>query len=361
MAIDINALVRPNIRDMQSYSSARSEFSGSADVYLDANENPFGSPTGTGFNRYPDPYSDRLKRELAKIKNVPPHQIFIGNGSDEAIDLLFRVFCIPRNDQAIVCPPTYGMYTVSAAINDVGVIEVPLSADFQIDTRAVISSFSSRTKLVFFCSPNNPTGNLMDRGAITEIAKVFDGLVVLDEAYIDFAERPSSIELIAEFPNIIVLQTFSKAWGMAGNRIGTAFAGSKIIDVMNKVKPPYNISSHAQEAAIEALDHESVVREWIDRTLSERARLSRELVKFDLVETVFPSDANFLLVKLNDAQTTYNFLLDRGIVVRDRSGVELCDGCLRITVGTTEENTRLLCILKDLDETVFKKSACKPE
>ncbi|HEX6280530.1 MAG TPA: histidinol-phosphate transaminase, partial [Pyrinomonadaceae bacterium] len=273
MSFDLLKLVRPNIRRLKPYSSARSEFAGSAEVFLDANENAFGSPAGSGYNRYPDPRQKELKRRISDINGVDPARIFVGNGSDEAIDLLFRIFCEPGRDTCIVCSPTYGMYRVSADINDVHVIEVPLTAEFQLDVSSILAGVTESTKLIFVCSPNNPTGNLMRRDDVIEIARYFSGIVVVDEAYVHFAETGSMIADLAGLPNLIVLQTFSKAWGMAGLRVGLAFASEAVIDLMNRVKPPYNVSGIAQQAVLSALDRRYEVESWVTDVLSERRRL----------------------------------------------------------------------------------------
>ncbi len=353
MTFELENLVRPNIRNLKPYSSARSEFEGSAEVFLDANENAFGSPAGAGLNRYPDPLQRELKDRVASIKGVSPSQIFVGNGSDEAIDLLFRIFCESGRDTVITCPPTYGMYRVSADINDVTVREIRLTADFQLDVPAILAAISATTKLIFICSPNNPTGNLMSREAILEIARQLKGIVVVDEAYIDFAPEPSMIAELDALPNLVVLQTFSKAWGMAGVRVGLAFASSKIIDLMNRVKPPYNVSGIAQQATIDALDSRSTVKNWIESARNERSRLEKVLTEVHLVKRVYPSDANFLLVQVDDANSIYQYLIEKKIVVRNRNNIELCEGCLRITVGTYEENTAVLDALKQFSRRVI--------
>ncbi len=342
MTFDVQSLVRKNIRTLKSYSSARSEFEGSAEVFLDANENAFGSPAGLGLNRYPDPLQRELKGRIAAMKGVSPPQIFVGNGSDEAIDLLFRIFCEPGRDEVITCPPTYGMYRVSADINNVAAREVRLTDDYHLDVPAILSSISDATKMVFVCSPNNPTGNLMSRRSIFEIARQFKGIVIVDEAYIDFADQPSMIAELASFPNLVILQTFSKAWGMAGVRVGLAFASGEIIDLMNRVKPPYNVSGIAQRAVLDALDSEATIDDWVGTAKTERLRLENSLNDLDLVRQVYPSDANFLLVNVDDVNAVYRYLIDEKIVVRNRSNIELCEGCLRITVGTNEENASVL-------------------
>lgn len=342
MTFDLERLVRKNILSLKPYSSARSEFAGTAEVYLDANENAFGSPAGNGYNRYPDPLQTELKQRIATVKTVDASRIFVGNGSDEAIDLLFRIFCEPGRDEAIICPPTYGMYRVSADINDVAVGEIALTHDFQLDVPAIQAAVRETTKLIFICSPNNPTGNLMKRSSVTDLAYGFSGIVVVDEAYIDFADQPSMIEELSNFPNLVVLQTFSKAWGMAGLRVGIAFADPAIIGLMNRVKPPYNVSSIAQQAVVDALMKEETIESWKLAILDERRWLTKELQALRVVERVYPTDANFVLAQVSDAEALYHFLIREKIVVRDRSRVKLCDGCLRITVGTREENRKLI-------------------
>jgi len=346
MSFDLNSLVRENIRRLRPYSSARSEFAGSAEVFLDANENAFGSPAGNGYNRYPDPMQKKLKKSVAELKSVDPSQIFVGNGSDEAIDLLFRVFCEPGRDECIICPPTYGMYQVSADINDIAVTEVPLTSDFHLDVSAVLSAITETTKLIFICSPNNPTGNLMRHEDVKRIAEEFNGIVVVDEAYIDFAAEESVITELPNFPNLVVLQTFSKAWAMAGLRVGMAFASSEIISLMNRVKPPYNVSGIAQGAVLDAFEKQRDVEAWISKTLDERSRIVASLARFEFVLEIYPSDANFVLVRTTDAKAIYTFLVEEKIVVRDRSNVQFCAGCLRITIGTSEENDRLISALE---------------
>lgn len=345
MSFDLDNLVRENIRRLKPYSSARSEFAGSAEVFLDANENAFGSPAGHGYNRYPDPLQKELKARVADFNGVDPSQIFVGNGSDEAIDLLFRIFCEPGRDECIVCPPTYGMYQVSADINSAAVKEVPLTSEFQLDVPSVLSAVTPTTKLIFICSPNNPTGNLMRREDVTRIAEEFSGIVVVDEAYIDFAASESLLTKLAKLSNLVVLQTFSKAWAMAGLRVGLAFASTKIIDLMNRVKPPYNVSGIAQRAVLDAFEKQGEVEGWILATIDERTRLVESFESFEFAQKIYPTDANFVLVRTTDAKAIYEFLVREKIVVRDRSNVQLCEGCLRITVGTGEENTRLLSAL----------------
>ncbi|MDI1240881.1 MAG: histidinol-phosphate transaminase [bacterium] len=346
MSFDLESLIRENIRRLKPYSSARSEFAGEAEVFLDANENAFGSPAGVGYNRYPDPLQKELKGRVAELCGVDPSQIFVGNGSDEAIDLLFRIFCEPGRDDCIVCPPTYGMYCVSADINDVVVSEFPLSSEFQLDVPAILSGVTPATKLIFICSPNNPTGNLMERRDVISMAEKFRGIVVIDEAYIHFAASESFITELTQLPNVVVLQTFSKAWGMAGLRVGLAFASAEIIALMNRVKPPYNVSAIAQRAVLEAIERRGEIQRWISETINERNRLIAALKRFDFVETIYPSDANFVLVRVSDAHALYRYLVMEKIVVRDRSNVEHCEGCVRITIGTVEENNRLISALE---------------
>jgi histidinol-phosphate aminotransferase len=330
MAFDLQSIVRPNILKLKPYSSARSEFAGEAEVFLDANENAFGSPAGDSYNRYPDPLQKELKGRIAELNSVTPEQIFVGNGSDEAIDLLFRIFCEPRRDEAIICPPTYGMYRVSADINDVAIREVPLTAHFELDVDAILAAQTAKTKLLFICSPNNPTGNLMDRASVERLLEEFRGVVVIDEAYIHFASDASMIPSLASYPNLVVMQTFSKAWGMAGLRVGTAYASPEIISLMNAVKPPYNVSSIAQRAVAEAMAERGSVEDWVKRTLEQRSRLIDKLAEFPFVRKIYPTDANFVLVSTDDAKAIYRFLTEAKIVVRDRSSVILCEGCLRI-------------------------------
>ena len=350
MPFDLNALTRPNIRNLVPYSSARDEFQGEANIFLDANENSLGSPLTKWYNRYPDPLQMAVKEKISAIKGVPVQGIFLGNGSDEAIDILYRAFCEPGMDNVIVCPPTYGMYEVSARINNVMVKKVNLTPAFQLDLEALEEAIDLNTKIIWLCSPNNPTGNSLNRKDVEVILNNFDGIVVIDEAYINFSRQRSFIPELTEYPSLVVLQTLSKAWGLAALRIGMAFAGEAIIQIMNRIKPPYNISQAAQELALQALDHVEEVNEMIRILVDERAALSNALEKLDMVEKVYPSDANFLLVKTRDASGLYNYLARRGTVVRNRSNVTLCEGCLRITVGTPAENGQLI---KQLEEYIM--------
>ncbi|MBK8813389.1 MAG: histidinol-phosphate transaminase [Acidobacteria bacterium] len=342
----IENLVRANIKTLKPYSSARKEFTGKGEVFLDANENSFGSPLPRAYNRYPDPLQTEIKRLLAPIVGVHPEQLFVGNGSDEAIDLLFRIFCEPRQDNVVICPPTYGMYEVSAAINDVAVRRAPLTNEFRLDTGKIGQTIDGRTKLIFICSPNNPTGNAFPREDIIGIARGFDGIVVVDEAYFEFARGASIASEIGTYPNLVVLRTFSKAWGLAGLRTGFAIANEEVIRLFNNVKPPYNVSQIAQEAIVEALGNRNAVELMIDSIIAEREILKYELNRLPFVSRVYPSDANFVLVRTADADSIYRFLLDERIVVRNRNTVELCEGCLRITIGTPVENQQLLRALK---------------
>lgn len=345
---DLNSLLRDNIKRLTPYSSARDEFKGEASVYLDANENSFGSPLPTNYHRYPDPLQWKVKYRLADIKGVPPQNIFLGNGSDEAIDILYRAFCRPGVDNVLLCPPTYGMYEVSANINDIEIRKAPLTEDFQLDLEAIESAIDENTKLIFICSPNNPTANAIDKEAIEMILNNFEGIVAVDEAYINFSRHKSFIQELTEYPNLVVLQTLSKAWGLAALRMGMAFASEDIINIFNKIKPPYNINQASQELALEALGNVEQVNAWIKETVEEREKLTGELAKLSIVEKVYPSDANFLLVKTIDAKGIYSILTNQGIIVRDRSKVELCAGCLRITIGTPEENVTLLQALQNI-------------
>ncbi|GET31045.1 histidinol-phosphate transaminase [Prolixibacter sp. SD074] len=344
MTFDIQKLLRDNIRKLKPYSSARDEFSGEAAVFLDANENPFNAP----YNRYPDPRQKELKSKIAPVKNIPAENIFLGNGSDEPIDLLIRAFCSPEVDSIVAIAPTYGMYRVAADVNDVKVIEAPLNADYTLSVKTVLNTVTPYTKMVFLCSPNNPTGNALKREAMLEIMNNFEGLVVVDEAYIDFCPEKSLLPLLAEHPNLVVLQTFSKAWGMAGIRLGMAFAGQDIIDVLNRIKYPYNINILTQLKAMELIGLEKEKSDWVKVLVSEREKLAEKLQEFPFVVKVFPSDANFLLVKTLDPRGIYNYLVDEKIIVRDRSGVALCEGSLRISVGSEMENQRLIEALETL-------------
>jgi len=337
MSFDLNKLVRENIKKLVPYSSARDEFTGRADIFLDANENSLGSPLPNKYNRYPDPHQWKIKQKIAEIKGVPPQNIFIGNGSDECIDILN-----PGKDNVIICPPTYGMYEVSAAINDVEIRRARLLDDFQLDLSYLEKLVDENTKLIWICSPNNPTANSINRHDIETVLNNFDGIVVIDEAYINFSRQKSFISELTEYPNLVVMHTLSKAWGLAALRLGMAFASEDIIAVFNKIKPPYNIGQATQELVLQALENVAEVNEFIRELVQSREEMVTSLKKVSVVEKIFPSDANFLLVKVNDARALYNYLLTKAIVVRDRSRVELCEGCLRITVGTKRENEQLI-------------------
>lgn len=346
MRIDIASLLRPHLRQLQPYTSARDEYSGSEGVFLDANENPFGSSTSQDFNRYPDPYQTALKQEIAKIKGANPAQIFLGNGSDEAIDLLFRAFCNPGQDNVILLPPTYGMYGVSAAINGVEVRNVPLTPDFQLQPEKILSAVNAHSKILFLCSPNNPSGNAVKREDILFLLENFPGIVVVDEAYIDFSEGASLLTVLDQHPNLLVMQTLSKAWGLASLRLGMAFASPELIRVLNQIKPPYNISGLTQETVLSALQNKGKVAEFIQLILEERKFLQKELERLPYILRVHNSDANFLLVQFEHPNQVYEDLVKEKIIVRNRSSVLHCAGCLRITVGTREESIALLQALE---------------
>jgi histidinol-phosphate aminotransferase len=344
---DINKILRENIKNLTPYSSARDEFQGEASVYLDANENAFGSPLEESYNRYPDPLQYNVKKRLSEIKGLPVRNIFLGNGSDEAIDILFRSFCNPGVDNVILVPPTYGMYEVSANINDIQTKKVSLTEEFQLNLEGIAEAIDKNTKLIFICSPNNPTGNSINRDDVETLLNNFDGIVVVDEAYINFSRQKTFIQELTEYSNLVVLQTLSKAWGLAGLRVGMAFASEEIIEVMNKVKPPYNINESSQQLALKALANVEQVNGWIKETLLQRDKLVLALKAFDFVLDIYPSDANFILVKTTDPKGIYNFLVQKGIIVRDRSKIDLCEGSLRITVGTPAENEILIDTLKN--------------
>lgn len=346
MSFDLNLLLRPHIAKLQPYTSARDEYTGTEGVFLDANENPFGSITTQDFNRYPDPYQSQLKAKISEIKQVRPSQIFLGNGSDEAIDLLFRAFCRPGIDNVILLPPTYGMYEVSASINDIKIQKTPLTEDFQLQPDKILAKADAHSKILFICSPNNPSANKVKREAIIELLQHFNGLVVVDEAYIDFSDEPSFTTRLDEFPNLLVMQTFSKAWGLASLRLGMAFASESIIQILNKIKPPYNISGLTQETVLGAIQDLSKVKKMIEEILQERDFLTSELEKLSFVQKIHPSHANFLLVKIPNAGKVYDLLIEEKIIVRNRSKVLLCEDCLRITVGTRTENMSLLNALQ---------------
>ncbi|MBT1704536.1 histidinol-phosphate transaminase [Chryseosolibacter indicus] len=342
--IDIRTLVRKNILTMKPYSSARDEFKGEAEVFLDANENPYPTP----YNRYPDPLQKEVKEKLAALKGVDASQIFLGNGSDEAIDLLIRAFCEPNHDSILITEPTYGMYAVCADVNAVNIQQVLLTPEFDLDLDAFPNAFDATTKIIFLCSPNNPTGNLLSRDKIIEVLNRFYGLVVIDEAYIDFSNSRSFVQELKKYPNLVVLQTFSKAWGLAGLRLGMCFASEEIISILNKIKYPYNVNIRTQELSLEALENAYKKDIWVDEILNQRDKLIKALKGLKIVDKVYPTDSNFILVRVQDANATYRYLTDNKIIVRDRSRVSLCYNCLRITVGTPEENETLIKALKQL-------------
>ncbi|HLR49630.1 MAG TPA: histidinol-phosphate transaminase [Candidatus Sphingobacterium stercoripullorum] len=340
--IEIKSLVRSNILELQPYSSARNEFFGKEGVFLDANENPFGT-----LNRYPDPNQKELKDELAKLKELTPDNIFIGNGSDEIIDLAFRIFCNPGKDKALSFSPTYGMYDVSAAINNVEMVQLPLNSDFQIDIETLKPWFKDkRLKLLFICSPNNPTGNIIHRDTIGFILNNFNGIVIVDEAYIDFAEEKSMVKMVNEYNNLIISQTFSKAWGLAGARLGTAYACEELISLFNKVKSPYNVSILNQKAALEALDNIDLFHDNLAVILKEKKRVERLLMDMATVKKVYPSHANFILIEVDDANQLYNKLVAKNIIIRNRD--KEVKNCLRISIGTPQENSELINALKNI-------------
>ncbi|RKS52988.1 histidinol-phosphate aminotransferase [Gillisia mitskevichiae] len=344
---ELNKLVRPNVLALEAYSSARDEYTaeGSKMIFLDANENP----NETGVNRYPDPQQKKLKSKLAEIKNIPTKNILLGNGSDEVLDLIYRAFCEPAKDNIITLPPTYGMYNVLAGINNIESREVLLTGDFEPNVDEIFKNVDKNTKLIFLCSPNNPTGNSFSRKNIAEILEKFEGLVVIDEAYIDFSEQASWIEDLDKYPNLIITQTLSKAFGMAGIRLGICYASKEIIAVLNKIKPPYNVNELTQNRAQYRLQNISEVNREIADILIERDTLSKVLLEVKFIKKIYRSDANFLLVKVDDALKRYNQLLSKGIVIRNRTKQPLCENTLRFTIGTKEENLKLIKVLKNLD------------
>lgn len=342
--MNLDKLLRKNIKELQPYSSARDEYSGEAMVFLDANENPFNQP----YNRYPDPLQKALKEKIATLKGIDPNRIFLGNGSDEPIDLLIRAFCEPGIDNIVTIDPTYGMYQVAAGINNIKVNKVPLTNEFALDAEKVLKTTDENTKLIFLCSPNNPSGNALLQESILEVIRKFNGIVILDEAYIDFAPDKSLLPQLQRHTNLVILQTFSKAWGMAGIRLGMAFANPDIIAVINKIKYPYNLNILTQQKAYELIENQSQTNAWVKQLLIEREKLSQQLAEFPFVVKIFPSDANFILVKMHDAGGIYLYLREQGVIVRDRSKIFLCEDSLRITVGSAEENLQLINTLKEL-------------
>lgn len=344
--MNLNKLIRPAVNAMNSYSSARDEFESQDEdlVFLDANENPFSN----GLNRYPDPQQIQLKNKLTALKGLKPSQILCGNGSDEVLDLIFRAFCEPNKDAIITLTPTYGMYAVLANINGIQQQCVSLTADFQIDVPAVLNAIRPNSKLLFICSPNNPSGNVMSRTAIKEILKAFKGLVVIDEAYIDFTDTQSWLDHLSEYPNLVVTQTLSKAYGLAGIRLGICYASEEIIAVLNKIKPPYNINSLTQKAALTAISQQENTKQQLKTILDQRTELIKEFKKIAWIEKIYPTDANFILIRVDNANFRYEELKNKGIIVRNRTREDGCANCLRITVGTVEENKRLINTLNTL-------------
>ena len=346
--MSIENLIRDNIRSLQPYSSARDEFKDASSdmVFIDANENPF----DTGLNRYPDPQQNLVKEELSKIKGVQKEQILLGNGSDEVLDLIFRVFCEPKEDKVIALPPTYGMYKVLANTNDIELINISLLENFQPNVDEILSRQNSKIKLLFLCSPNNPTANSFEAKKVEKLIKEFKGIVVIDEAYIDFSTEESWLSRLNEFPNLIVTQTLSKAYGLAGIRLGICYASEEIIGILNKIKPPYNVNQLTQEAAIKALQNVEKTNQEITTIVAERKELINSLQTIEIVDKVYASDANFLLVKVDNANQRYNELVKQGIVVRNRSNHILCENCLRFTVGTSDENEKLIAVLQSISK-----------
>lgn len=342
--MELQKLVRKNIWELKAYSSARDDFKGDASVYLDANENPLSE----NYNRYPDPLQWKLKEKVAAMKGISPEQLLFGNGSDEPIDLVIRIFCEPQVDNIVAIDPSYGMYQVCADINNVEYRKVLLNEDYSLDADRVLAATDERTKLIFLCSPNNPSANILDREAIRKIITSFNGIVIVDEAYIDFAAKETWLPKLGQYPNLIVLQTFSKAWGLAAVRLGMAFASPEIIKLFNKVKYPYNVNQLTQEFVMRELEQEERKNKWVDTILEGRKYLEQELPQLSFVQKVYPSDANFLLVRVDDANKVYNDLVTKGVIVRNRNTVSLCLGCIRITVGTDVENKTLIEALKNI-------------
>ena len=342
--MEIKDLIRENIKSLEAYSSARDEFKAMSSefVFIDANENPF----DTGLNRYPDPQQTLVKEALSKLKGISEEQILLGNGSDEVLDLIFRVFCEPREDNVIVLPPTYGMYEVLANTNAIELVKIPLVENFQPNVKEIIKGQDAKTKLLFLCSPNNPTANSFDASKIETLIKEFNGIVVIDEAYIDFSIEDSWLCRLDEFPNLIVTQTLSKAYGLASIRLGICYASKEIISILNKIKPPYNVNQLTQDVALQSLFNQEKVKNEIAIIISERNQLIRDLQNVEIVEKVYPSDANFLLVQVDDATLRYKQLVKLGIIARNRTTQILCDNCLRFTVGTPDENKKLINTLK---------------
>ena len=353
MNFKLENLIRTNVKTLNPYSSARDEFSGTSSIFLDANENPYDN----GVNRYPDPQQWKLKERLSEIKGIAKKNMILGNGSDEVIDLLLRAFCEPGQDKLIICKPTYGMYQVAAQINDLKICELELDTNFQPDVKAIQEN--NDAKLLFLCSPNNPTGNLIDNEILRELLDQFNGLIVLDEAYIDFVADASMLNELCKYPNLVILQTLSKAWGMAGIRLGMGFASIDIIEVLNKIKPPYNVNVLTQDKALELLKNEKCFEKEVELLLQEKKWLSEELRSFTFVEKVFPSQANFILIRVKDANELYQFFVEKGIVIRNRTNVSQLRNCLRISVGTKTENQNLFAALKDFEKKQLQTTQAK--
>lgn len=345
--VSIEQLVRPIIKEIIPYRSARDEFEDfdAEKIFLDANENPFEN----GFNRYPDPLQRKLKRTLADVKQVKSEQILLGNGSDEVLDLIFRTFCEPGEEEVLILPPTYGMYSVLAKLNNIIVKEVPLNKNFEIEIDSVLEAVNQKTKIIFICSPNNPSGNAIPLDQIEQLLDRFKGILVVDEAYIDFSEQKSALSILDQYPQLLVCQTFSKAYGLAGIRLGMCYANPLIIDYFNKIKPPYNVNSLTQSRALAQLETSESIQNQVISLISERKKLEQELKQFDFVSKIYPSDANFLLVVVDDANKRYDQFLDAGVVLRNRSCLQGCNNTLRVTVGTPEENTNFIKICKIID------------
>jgi histidinol-phosphate aminotransferase len=347
MTFNLQNIVRQHILSLAPYSSARDEYTGKEGIFLDANENPIGSATPENWNRYPDPYQWAIKEKLAPLKGCQPTQIFLGNGSDEPIDLIIRLTCEPKEDNIIILPPTYGMYEVSASVNNVEIQKINLTADYQLDTDKILGAINSKTKLIFICSPNNPTGNIIHRASILKIIENFQqGIVIIDEAYNDFSDESSFISELDKFQNVMVLQTFSKAWGLAALRLGMAFAGEDLIKLLNKIKYPYNINGLTQKQLIENIGNTDFVKKSVEILNSNRQKLIEDLQQLEITQKIFPSDANFLLVKFKDAKNIFDYLIENKTIVRDRSKVILCEESLRISVGTESENEALIQLLQ---------------
>ena len=346
MIFNLQNIIRKHILSLAPYSSARDEYTGKEGIFLDANENPLGSATPENWNRYPDPYQWEIKEKLAPMKGCRPTQIFLGNGSDEPIDLIIRLTCEPQEDNIIILPPTYGMYEVSASVNNVEIQKINLTPDYQIDTDKILASINPKTKLIFICSPNNPTGNVIERNSILKIIENFQqGIVIIDEAYNDFADEPSFTPELDNCPNVMVLQTFSKAWGLASLRLGMAFASEELIKLLNKIKYPYNINGLTQRQLIENINNVDFVKKSVQTLIQNREILTKELSTLDIVTKIFPSDANYLLVKFKEAKSVFDYLIEHKTIVRDRSKVVLCEDSLRISVGTEKENEQLIILL----------------